>query len=159
MTSPLTIANPARRLDAALTLLRLVVGTVFIAHGAQKLFVFGLDGVAGAFGQMGVPMAGLLGPLVAFGEFLGGIALVLGLFTRLASLGLALIMLGATLIAHLPNGFFNPDGVEFTLTLFATALTLALTGAGRFSADALLAARRTVPGTAEGPRAARRRAA
>ncbi len=68
-----------RQINIALTLLRVVVGAIFIAHGAQKLFVFGLDGVAGGFAGMGVPMAGVLGPFVAFVEFLGGIALAVAL--------------------------------------------------------------------------------
>jgi putative oxidoreductase len=137
---------PAPRLDAALALLRVAAGAVFAAHGAQKLFVFGLDGVAGAFGQMGIPMAGIVGPLVALVEFFGGIALVLGLLTRLSAAGLAAIMLGATLFVHLAAGFFLPNGFEFTLLLFGAAAALALAGPGRFSLDALLAARRAGSG-------------
>ena len=142
MPAPTTTALAAPRPDAALALLRIAAGVVFAAHGAQKLFVFGLDGVAGAFGQMGIPLAGLVGPLVALVEFLGGIALILGLLTRLSAAGLAVVMLGATLLVHLAAGFFLPNGFEFTLLLFGAAAALALAGPGRFSLDALLAARR-----------------
>jgi putative oxidoreductase len=130
------------RIQTGLTLLRAAVGTIFIAHGAQKLFVFGLGGVTGAFGQMGVPFPEITGPLVALLEFFGGIALVAGLLTRLAGLGLALNMIGAMVLVHAPNGFFLPNGIEFTLLLGSASLALSIMGAGAFSVDALVAGRR-----------------
>lgn len=133
--------TPAR-VDAGLALLRIVVGLVFMVHGGQKLFVFGLDGVSGGFAQMGVPLAGVLGPLVAAGEFLGGLALIAGFLTRVAGVGLALIMVGAIFTVHLPAGFFLPNGYEFVLTLFAASGMLALTGAGRYSVDRMFAQRK-----------------
>lgn len=138
-----TIYSPAKRLDAALTLLRTLAGAIFIAHGAQKLFVYGFAGVSGAFGQMGVPFPGILGPSIALLEFFGGIALVFGLVTRLVSLGLASTMVGAILFVHLKAGFFNPNGFEFPLALLGMTLALALTGAGAYSVDAVIAGRRS----------------
>lgn len=132
----------SKRTDAALAILRVVVGSIFIAHGAQKLFVFGLAGVSGAFAQMGVPLPGLTGPFIALLEFFGGIALVVGLLTRLASLGLVFNMLGAIGLVHLKAGFFNPAGVEFPLALAAMSTALVLTGAGNLSVDALISRRR-----------------
>jgi putative oxidoreductase len=133
--------NPTtpRQLDAGLMMLRLVAGTIFAAHGAQKLFVFGLDGVAGGFAQMGVPLPGVMGPLVGFVELFGGLALIAGLLTRLAGFGLTAVMLGAMFMVHLPAGFFLPNGYEFVLMLAASATTLVITGAGGYSVDALLA--------------------
>ena len=131
--------SPARRIDAALALIRVVVGGIFIAHGAQKLFVFGFAGVSGAFGQMGVPLPGVMGPFIALLEFFGGIALVIGLLTRLASLGLAFNMLGAIALVHLKSGFFNPAGVEFPLALLGMTGALVLSGAGALSLDGVMA--------------------
>ena len=131
----------ASRLSAALALVRVIAGSVFLAHGAQKIFVWGFAGVAGGFAGMGIPLAGVVGPAVALVELLGGLALIFGLLTRLSGLGLAIIMLGATFLAHFAAGFFLPNGYEFTLTLFAIAATLAITGAGAYSLDALIAQR------------------
>jgi putative oxidoreductase len=138
----LLFQTPSRRhIDSALTVLRLVLGVTFILHGGQKLFVYGLDGVVASFGQMGIPAAGFFGPLVAFVEFFGGIAIVLGLLTRLAALGVGATMVVAILTVHLPQGFFNPGGVEFPLALLASAAALVLTGAGAYSVDAAIAKR------------------
>lgn len=135
-------ATPSRRqVDLGLLVLRVVLGIVFVVHGGQKLFVFGFEGVTGAFAGMGIPMAGLVGPATALVEFFGGLALIAGLLTRLAGLGLAIVMLGAILIAHLPAGFFAPNGYEFTLTLMAASLALMFAGAGELSVDAVLARR------------------
>ncbi len=139
------MARDDSRLDAGLALLRIITGSVFLAHGAQKLFVFGLTGVTGAFTQMGAPMPTITGPLVSGLEFFGGIALIIGLLTRLVGLGFAIDMLGAIFIVHLAGGFFVPKGVEFVLMLFAAGATLALTGPGAFSVDAALARRRAGP--------------
>ena len=137
------------RIQTGLTLLRAAVGTIFIAHGAQKLFIYGMSGVAGAFGQMGVPFPEVTGPLVALLEFFGGIALLVGLLTRFAALGLTVNMLGAMVLVHAPAGFFLPNGIEFALILGAASLAFAIMGAGDYSVDALLARRqqvaRTVP--------------
>jgi putative oxidoreductase len=135
-------ASP-RQLDLGQTILRVTAGTIFAAHGAQKLFVYGFDGVAGGFAQMGVPLAGVVGPAIALLEFFGGLALIAGLLTRLVSLGLGATMIGAMLLVHLKAGFFLPNGYEFVLTLFGVAMTLVATGAGSFSLDALIARRAT----------------
>ena len=134
-------APTRRQTDAALTVLRIVLGVTFILHGGQKLFVYGFDGVTGAFAQMGIPAPGFFGPFVALVEFFGGIAIALGLLTRLAALGVGATMVVAILTVHLKQGFFNPGGVEFPLALLASAIALVITGAGAYSIDAAIAKR------------------
>ena len=134
--------SPSRRqIDTALAVLRVVLGVTFILHGGQKLFVYGFDGVTGAFGQMGIPAPGFFGPFVGFVEFFGGIAITLGLLTRLAALGVGSTMVVAILTVHLKQGFFNPGGVEFPLALLASAMALVIAGAGAYSLDAVIARR------------------
>lgn len=132
----------ANQVNVGLTILRAVVGMIFAAHGSQKLFVFGLDGVTGAFGQMGIPAPGVVGPLVAFVELFGGLALIAGLLTRLAAGGLAVTMLGAILFVHLGGGLFLPNGAEYALSMLGAVVFLALTGAGAYSLDSVIGGRR-----------------
>lgn len=132
----------ARTQGWGLTVLRVVAGIVFLAHGLQKLFMFGIGGFAGSLEQQGVPLAFLFALIVTLVEVVGGIALILGLFTRLVAILLAVDMLVATLLVHLPNGFFiSNGGIEFTLTLLAVSVALALAGAGEASVDKVIAAR------------------
>ena len=127
----------------ALLVLRLAVGAVFIAHGAQKVFVYGLAGTGGSFADMGVPLAEIAGPVVGLVELIGGVFLVIGLATRLVGAALAVNMLVATLLVHLSAGIFAAEGgYELTLVLGASALALVLSGAGRLSVDAVLTRRR-----------------
>ncbi|HJU90814.1 MAG TPA: DoxX family protein [Gemmatimonadaceae bacterium] len=152
-------SSPSRRqLDIGLTILRLVVGLIFVAHGGQKLFVFGLDGVAGSFGQMGIPAADVMGPFVAFVEFFGGLALIFGLLTRLAAVGLAGVMTVAIMTVHIGAGFFNPGGIEFPLSLLGASLALVVMGPGAYSLDNLIARRRVVAEETPAPAHVRRAA-
>jgi putative oxidoreductase len=139
-------SSPSKRqVDIGLAILRVAVGAVFVAHGGQKLFVYGFEGVAGAFGQMGIPMASVLGPFVGFVELFGGLALITGLLTRVAALGLLSTMAVAILKVHLPAGFFAPQGVEFPLSLLAANALLAIAGAGSYSLDRLIGERSAKP--------------
>ncbi len=137
----LLTASPSQQ-RLGVTVLRIVTGIVFCMHGYQKLFTYGFAGVTGAFTKMGLPMPGVTGPFIALLEFFGGLALVVGLLTRLAALGLMFNMLVAMLMVHFAAGFFLPAGYEFALTLFAACLAIALAGPGAISMDGALAGRR-----------------
>jgi putative oxidoreductase len=130
------------RSEVGFTLVRVVLGIIFTAHGAQKFFGYGLAGVAQGFAQMGVPAPSVTSALVAGVEFLGGLALIVGLLARLAGLGTTVVMIGAISLVHLKNGFFNPTGIEFPLILLTCSVAVILRGAGPYSVDALLARRR-----------------
>ena len=125
-----------------LTVLRIVVGLVFVVHGAQKLFVYGWSGVTGMFGHLGIPAPAVSAAVVIAAEFLGGLALILGVFTRFAARALAINMAVAILAVHLRGGFFLPNGYEYALSLLGANIALALAGPGAASVDGLLAARK-----------------
>jgi putative oxidoreductase len=131
-----------QHIDLALFILRIVIGVVFIAHGWQKLFTFGPAGAGAGFASMGVPFPNIMGPIVGVIEILGGVALIFGMLTQLASLCLACDVAGAIIFFHAKHGFFVPAGVEFVLSLLAAVVALGLAGAGEYSIDALVARRR-----------------
>jgi putative oxidoreductase len=123
-------------------LLRVVVGTVFLMHGGQK-FSMGFHAVAGFLSSIRVPAPEVAAILLTLLEFFGGIALVFGVFTRWIALLLAFDMAVAVLAVHLKNGFFNPAGVEFPLTLFAASVCLALSGSGAAAVDRMMGKKAT----------------
>ena len=120
-----------------LFVLRLAMGSVFIAHGAQKLFgAFGgpgLNGFSGMMAKMGLKPALAWALAVALVEFVGGIFLALGFLTQVAAGLIAVVMAVALFTVHLTNGFFLPHGFEFVLVLFAAAIALATLGPGNFA--------------------------
>ncbi len=133
--------------DVALTIVRVVLGVVFFAHGAQKMLGwfggYGFHATVGFFGHIGIPSP--IAFLVICAEFFGGLGLIFGLLTRVAALGIAGDMIGAIFIVHLPNGFFmnwygsqKGEGIEYHLLTIAIAAALVLRGAGAFSLDRAL---------------------
>jgi putative oxidoreductase len=136
-------APTRRQLGVALLVLRLALAAVFIVHGGQKLFIMGFSGTAGMLMQMGIPGAGVIGPILAVVEPLAGVGVLLGLFTRLAGLAIACDMLGAILTVHIHNGFFVPMGIEFVMMNCVTGVALAILGAGPYSIDHAIEQRRS----------------
>jgi putative oxidoreductase len=134
--------------DPVLTIVRIVLGVVMFAHGAQKaLGWFGGYGFRGTMGffheQLKIPS--VLAVLAILAEFLGSICLILGLFTRVAALGIMIVMLAAIFMVHLKVGFFSNwfgnqkgEGFEYHLLAIALCVVLLARGAGAFSLDHML---------------------
>ncbi|HEY5853998.1 MAG TPA: DoxX family protein [Aldersonia sp.] len=123
----------------ALLIARVGLGVIFVAHGWQKFDTNGLDATKAGFAGMGVPAPELAAYFSTFVELVGGAALILGLLTPVVAFLLFLDMLGAFFIVHVDKGVFAADGgYELVVALGVGALLLAVFGAGRFSADAIL---------------------
>ena len=132
-------------------ILRVTLGLVMFPHGAQKLLGwfggFGFDGTMGFFTQkMGLPW--IIAFLVIIGESFGSLGLLAGFLTRFTAASLAVIMLGAITMVHLPHGFFmnwggqqQGEGYEYHLLVIGIAAALLITGGGRWSVDRVVAER------------------
>ena len=137
--------------DLTLTILRLVLGVVFFAHGAQKMLGwfggYGFHGTMGFFtAKMGIPAP--LAFLAICAEFFGGLGLIVGLLSRIAAFGITVNMLVAIVTVHAANGFFmnwsgqqKGEGFEYHLLAITIALVLMVKGSGAFSIDRALSAR------------------
>jgi putative oxidoreductase len=124
--------------------LRIPVGIIFAAHGAQKLFGWfgghGLEGTGQWMASIGLNPGYLMALLAGSAEFFGGLALILGLLVRPAAFVLAFTMIVAIFTVHAGNGLFmSNDGYEFGLALLAASVSLAFSGAGRASLDHIVA--------------------
>lgn len=131
-----------------ITLLRVMIGIIFVMHGGMKLFVMGLDGTAGFFGQIGIPFAYANAVLVTFVELVGGALLVAGLFTRFVTPLIAATMVVAIATVHGSKGFFLPEGYEFALTMLVANVSLFLTGSGALALDNVIGRERGSAGAA-----------
>ena len=126
--------------------LRLPVGIVFAAHGAQKLFGlfggYGLEGTGQWMDSIGIHPGYLMALLAGSAEFFGGLALLFGLLVRPAAAALAVTMIVAIFSVHIDKGLFVANnGYEYALALLAVTVALLISGAGRLSVDAELTAR------------------
>ncbi len=124
--------------------LRVPVGIIFMAHGAQKLFSwfdgYGLEGTGQWMESIGLAPGYLMALAAGSAEFFGGLFLVLGLLTRPSALMLAITMVVAIFSVHFQNGLFmSNNGYEFALSLLAVSVALAMSGAGKVAIDNLIA--------------------
>lgn len=140
--------NKILRTDAGIAalILRVPVGIILAAHGAQKLFGWfggnGLAGTAGWMSSIGIEPGYLMAILAGSAEFFGGLALILGLLTRPAAVAAAFTMLVAIFSVHISNGLFAANnGYEYALTLMVALIALAVQGGGQLSVDQALTQR------------------
>jgi len=133
-TNP-TVSQDRPAVDYALLVVRVIVGIIFAAHGAQKLFgAFGGTGLAATVEQMG-----LIGYPVVIGEFFGGVSLIVGLLCRFSAASLIVIMLGAIAMVHGQNGFFlSTRGFEYNLALIGLLAPILIAGPGKYAIGRLL---------------------
>jgi putative oxidoreductase len=130
---------PLQTSALGITTLRVVLGLTFLLHGWQKLADMGLPATAAFFGKLGVPAPELAAAMITAFEIVGGLALLAGFLSRWVAVPLALDMLAAIALFHLPRGFFvGEGGVELVLLLLAGLVTLALNGSGALAIDGLL---------------------
>src|SRR6266481_4502543 len=122
----------ARFQPAVPLLLRAVLGAIFVAHGFQKISS-GMHEFTRTVGHLGFPMPVAFAWAAALSEFLGGICVLVGLFTRWAALAIAIVMAVAITKVHLHEGLIR--GYEYPLTLLAVAISIVLMGAGPASLD------------------------
>jgi putative oxidoreductase len=130
-------------MDFGLLLIRLVIGALFIGHGAQKLFGwfggYGLKGTGGWFDSIGMKPGVTMALIAGLSELIGGSLFVLGLLTPLAGLMIAGTMAMAIMKVHAANGLWaTANGYEYNLTLLTVAIGMALIGPGRYALDAFL---------------------
>jgi putative oxidoreductase len=130
-------------MDIGLLIIRLVIGLLFIGHGAQKLFGwfggYGLKGTGGWFDSIGMKPGVTMALIAGLTELLGGILFALGFLTPLAGIMIAGTMVIAIFKVHAPNGLWaTANGYEYNLTLLAVAIGIALIGPGQYALDALL---------------------
>ncbi|WP_341520436.1 DoxX family protein [Pseudomonas sp. G.S.17] len=138
--SPLIKAVFTTRAGYGLTIVRILVGIIFIAHGSQKLFGafggYGLEGTGQYMASLGLNPGYLMALLSGSAEFFGGLGLVIGLLARPAAVVLALTLVVAIFSVHISHGLFMANnGYEFALALLGGVIAVLIEGAGKASVD------------------------
>ncbi len=131
--------------DWAPLVLRVALGSIFAWHGYDKIFSIGIPGVTGFLASLGLPLPSLMAYLLAYGELIGGVLLILGLFTHWVTKFDMIVALVAFFTVHATKGFsIAGGGYEYIVLIFAAAFSLMVTGAGKYSLDAHWAKKRGV---------------
>jgi putative oxidoreductase len=127
-------------INISLLIIRVSVGVIMAAHGAQKVFgLWGGPGLEKIMAPGGPGGGGIVGLLVAIGECFGGLGIALGILSRFSAAANILIMLGAIALVHGRNGFFlSNKGFEYNLALIGLLLPVVIAGPGRYSIGRLL---------------------
>ena len=130
----------ATRAGFGLTVVRILVGIIFVAHGSQKLFGafggYGLEGTGQYMASLGLTPGYLMALLSGSAEFFGGLGLVVGLLARPAAVVLAATLVVAIFSVHISHGLFMANnGYEFALALLGGVIAVLIEGAGKFSLD------------------------
>ncbi|MEH7356608.1 DoxX family protein [Neobacillus drentensis] len=130
-------------INIGLLIIRLVIGLLFVGHGAQKLFGwfggYGLKGTGGWFESIGMKPGVTMALFAGLAELIGGVLFALGLLTPLAGIMIAGTMVMAIIKVHAPNGIWaTSNGYEYNLTLLAVAIGIALIGPGQYALDTFL---------------------
>ncbi|MFT5116437.1 MAG: putative oxidoreductase [Candidatus Azotimanducaceae bacterium] len=126
-------------------LTRVTLGSILLAHGALKIFVFTIPGTVGFFSSLG--LVAIVAYLTIFGEIIGGAALILGIYPRLVALLSLPILLGAAWV-HLGNGWLFSNeggGWEFPVLLAVLAIIVSIQGAGSFAIKQIPGVDRLIP--------------
>ena len=127
-----TVTDKSNMQSIGISLLRIHFGIILLAHGWLKVYVFTVAGTVGYFASIGLPS--IVAYSVIFGELLGGVALILGIQTRLAAFLTVPIVFGAA-IMNIGNGWLhsaNGGGWEYAASLTVIAISLAITGSGQY---------------------------
>lgn len=123
--------------DVAPLVLRVALGAVFAWHGYDKVFNMGVANVAGFLGQTGFPAATFFAYVLSYGELIAGLLLIIGLLTHWAAKFAVVVGVVAWAMVHLANGFSAQNGgYEYIMLITAAAVSVLITGAGKYSIDA-----------------------
>jgi putative oxidoreductase len=135
-----TAQRDRSQIDTALLVIRIAAGVIMAAHGAQKLFgLFDGPGLSVIMSAKGPGGGGVIGLLVAIGEFFGGLGMLVGFLSRFSALANVVIMLGAIALVHGKNGFFlQAGGFEYNIALMGLFLPILIAGPGRHALGRLL---------------------
>ncbi|MCR4325459.1 MAG: DoxX family protein [Patescibacteria group bacterium] len=116
--------------------LRVALGVIFLWHGYDKVFSTGIAGVSGFLGSLGFPIPTLFAYILAYGELIAGVLLILGLFTHWAAKFATIVAVVAFFTVHMKNGFSAAQGgYEYIMLIFAASVSVLIAGAGKYSLD------------------------